>query len=162
MSLAQKINVRNQSDLLNEGYQYTVNGVQAGAIDLIVVPIASERAPIVTGFLLSTDSSNSALVSLGFKKGTEATLVFAETYVSKYAPIQVQYNENIWKRGGLGYNVVISITGGTVCYTVDSKITSFAAEVGYIEHEGVQNASGHGGRAHFPQESGKDRGQMEI
>jgi hypothetical protein len=161
MSLAQRVVIRNQIDLLNEGLQYSATGTTGIVTDLVVVPISAERAPIVMGFTLTSNSATPFLVSIGFKKGGDATLTFFQAYVSASMPIQVQYNSFAWYRGDLNYNVVLT-TAGQTAYTIDAKVTSFPAALGYIEHEGGQSPSGHLGRAMLPPSSGKDRAQSEL
>lgn len=161
MSLVQRVTSRNQIDLLNEGLSYSATGSTGGAVtDMVIVPISAERAPIITGFTLSS-SGGPFLVTLGFKRGAEATLVFFQGIVSSTTPISVYYNQFAWYRGDLAYQVVIT-AAGDVSYSVDSKITSFPAALGYVEHEGGQSPSGHLGRAMLPPQSGFDRGQSEL
>ena len=162
MSLAQKVASRNSAiDLLNEGYKYAATGTTGSVTDLVVVPIGVDRAPIVTGFTLTSDDATPFEVKLGFKKGAEPTLVFFHAFLSSASALEVVYSPENWYRGDLNYNVVLTTAGSTI-YTIDAKITSFPAALGYIEHEGGQSPSGHTGRAILPPESGKDRGQMEI
>lgn len=161
MSLAQKVVARNQIDLLNEGLQYSATGTTGIVTDLVVVPTSADRAPIVIGFTLTSDSATPFLVSLGFKRGSEATLTFFQAYLSDMMPIQVQYSSFAWYRGDLNYSVVLT-TAGQTAYTIDAKVTSFPAALGYIEHEGGQSPSGHLGRAMLPPSSGKDRAQSEL
>lgn len=161
MSLAQKVVSRNQIDLLNEGLQYSATGTTGTVTDLVVVPTSADRAPIVMGFTLTSNNATPFLVSLGFKKGSEATLTFFQSYLSSTMPLVIEYSNFAWYRGDLNYNVVLT-TAGETAYSIDAKVTSFPAALGYIEHEGGQSPSGHLGRAMFPPQSGKDRAQSEL
>jgi hypothetical protein len=161
MSLVQKISSRNHIDLLNEGLQYSATGTTGSIVDLIVVPTSTERAPIIVGFSLTSNNATPFLVSLGFKRGAEATLVFFQSYLSSSMPIQIQYDPHAWYRGDLNYSIVLT-TAGQTAFTIDAKITSFPAALGYIEREGGQSPSGHTGRAMLPPDSGLERGQSEL
>jgi len=161
MSLVQKISSRHPSDLLNDGLQYAAAGSSGGVTDLVVVPIAANRAPVVMGFTLTSTSATPVAVSLGFKKGSDVTMTFFQGQVTSSSPLMVQYGCNSWYRGDLGYSVVLT-SAGAVTYSVDAKITSFPAALGYVEREGSQNPNSHMGRAWLPPDSGADRGQSEL
>lgn len=162
MSLIQVINSRHATDILNEGAIFSAEGETGGAItDSIIVPIGEERNAAVTGFVISTPSASSLLVRLGFKKGTDPTNVFFRGYVVAGGPIVVKYPDGAWKRGDLDQDVVIT-SSGDVAFALDAKILSHPTAITYIEYEGSLTESGHTFRAHFPDESGADRGQQEL
>jgi len=161
MSLIQRVTARNQIDLINEGLQYSATGVTGGMVtNMVVVPISTDRAPIVMGFTL-TSAAGPTLVSIGFKKGSDSTIIFFEGHVASAGPVTVSYGPTGWYRGDLGYNVVLT-SAGNIAYSIDAKVTSFPAALGYVEHEGGQSPSGHMGRAWLPPQSGLDRGQSEV
>lgn len=164
MSIATTVRARNASDLINEGSRLAIEGTEAGAAsDSVVLAAGSERALVVTGFSLTTDSGTPVLVSLGLKKGTEATMTFWQGYISSSGPVVMSYAPENWLRGDLDYNVVMS-TSGSVAYTVDLKRTSYPAPLGYLHREGAQGVFdvAHSSRAIFPEQSGRERGQMTI
>jgi len=161
MSLTQSITARNAIDLLTEGIKFSATGTTGAITDLSVVTVASDKAAIVTGFTLTSNQATPFLVSLGLKKGSDPTLVFFQGYLSSSSPLVVTYESRNWYRGALDYDVVLTTTQQTA-YTIDAKITSSPAALGYVEREGGQSPTGHTGRAILPPESGAERGQMEL
>jgi hypothetical protein len=162
MSLVSKITARNENDLINEGASRTITGSSGGSVtDDVLQDVSAERAIVVTGLSLTTDAASPVAVTLGFKKDTDPTMTFWEGKISKEGPVSRDYAKENWKRGGLDYDLVIT-ADGDVTVTADVKITSFPAELGFIERWGAQSATAHPGRAVLPEESGADRGQSEV
>lgn len=165
MSIATTVRARNANDLINEGSRLAIEGIEAGvASDSVILEAGSERALVVTGFSLTTDNVNPVLVSLGLKKGTDPTMTFWQGYVSSGGPVIMSYAPENWFRGDLDYDVVISTSAGSVAYTVDMKRTSYPAPLGYLHRVGAQGTFdvAHSSRAIFPEQSGRERGQMTI
>lgn len=165
MSIATTVRARNASDLINEGARLAVEGLEAGSSsDSVVLAAGSDRALVVTGFSLTTDNGTPVLVSLGLKKGSDATMIFWQGYVSSGGPVTMSYAPENWFRGDLDYDVVISTAAGSVAYTVDMKRTSYPEPLGYLHRVGAQGSFdvAHSSRAIFPEQSGRDRGQMTI
>jgi hypothetical protein len=160
MSLSSKIVVRNALDLINEGLKHTLTGSTGGSVtDSVLIAANSERAVIVTGFSL-TVASGTPEVKLGFKKGSDPTLDFFEGIVSAGGPVSRDYRPESWHRSDLDYALVIT-SDADVTFTIETKITSFPAALGFIERWGAQSATAHPGRAVFANESGDARGQSE-
>ena len=136
-------------------------GISGAATDAVIVPVGTERAAIVTGITLSTDSATPVLVGLGFKKGAAPTLTFFAGFVSSSGPIARDIDPFNWPRGDLGYDVVLT-AGGSVAFSVETKLTSFPAALGYIENYGASNLGAHWGLTHLPDENGRLRGQSEV
>lgn len=161
MSLIQRITSRRLEDTINEGYKLALTGALSSGTDQIVFTAATNRAPIITGLSLTTSSGSSILVSVGFKNGSDATLTLFEAYITSGSGVSRMYPLGDWYRGRLNDSIVIT-TAGAVAYTLDSRITSEPTALNYVEHEFGGGASGHRGKAVFPDESGLARGQSEL
>ena len=163
MSLIQKIVSRSPQDLINEGYKLAITGSAALVTDSIIWTGTADRAIIITGFTLSSNQATAVLVSLGFRLDLGTTLNFFQGYVSSGASFCKEFPLGDWYRGGLGYDLVLTTSGaGPIAFTVDTRVTSFPAELGYIENYGAQSATAHSGQAWFPNPAGLARGQSEV
>lgn len=160
MSLIQRITTRRIDDVINEGAKVALTGGLSSGTDQVVFVAADTRAPIITGFSISTNSGTAILVSIGFKNGVEDTLEFYRGYIGGgQTSVDKVFQLGDWYRGRLGDSIVIS-TAGTVAYTVDARITSEPAALGYIEQEYGHGADGHRAKAVFPGEN--RHGQSEV
>jgi hypothetical protein len=160
MSLIFTIKSRKFEDLLNDGAKVIITGAIGGNVTDQVVLACGDRALTITGMALSLDVATPALVSLGFKKGGDPTLVVFNGYVGANGPVVVQLPLGSWYYGDLGYNVVITTSAntGNLAFSIDMRTGGSPVPLGYIEQIGV--------KAHqsprFPDPNAVNRGVSEI
>lgn len=164
MSLIQRIATRRLEDIINQGYRLNLIGTQAGSgTDVVIQPGVGTanaiRVIVVSGYILSTNSSSNILVSLGFKNGSGTTMPFVSGYITQGAPLQVMFpvGDEVYSGNVQGYttgdSMVITTSAGPVQYTVYCRIIGEQVPLGYIEYPGAP--------AHqspiYPPEGGRDR-----
>ena len=159
MSLISTIKSRTLGDLINEGQRVSLTGTVSAGADQVALAIPDTRAFVITGVVLSTDNAAANLVAVGFKKGADPTLSAVGGYITSNSMLSKTYAVGDWRYGDLGYSVVISADKANVAYTIDGRIISSPAPLGYIQHEG---AKAHCFAVTFGPESGKARGQTEV
>jgi hypothetical protein len=159
MSLISTIKSRILGDLINEGQRVSLTGTVSAGADQVVFVAPANRAFVITGVVLSTDNAAANLVAVGFKKGAEASLSVVGGYITSGSMLNKTYAIGDWRYGDLNYNVVISADKSNVSYTIDGRVISSPAPLGYVQHEG---AKAHCFAATFGPESGKARGQTEV
>lgn len=158
MSLSQKIVSRSYQDIINEGLKTTVTGTKAGAVtNSSILDLPDNRFFILTGYNLSTDSATAILVSILFKKDAVTAELF-KGYIALGSGVNHVYVPGDWRYGDLGYDLVITTSGGNVAYTVDGRISSSPTPLGYIEHDGSPAHT----QPWFPDPAGANRGQSEF
>ena len=158
MSLISTIKSRTLGDLINEGLRISLTGIVSAGTDKVIWASTADRAFVITGITLSTDNSAANTVAVGFKKGAAATAYVAAGYITSGSMFDKTYAVGDWRYGDLNYDIVLSATLSNVAYTIDGRIISTPAPLGYVEHEG---AIGHVFAAFFAPQSGSNRGQTE-
>lgn len=156
MSLISRITARIGSDLLNEGLRVSLTGsVSAGSGNTTILSVAADRAFIVTGFYVSTDSTTAVPVSLSLGSNS-----FFSGYIAAGSGANVIFSSDDWRFGSLDEDVVINSASGsgTILYSVYGRLTSFPEALGYIERDA--NSTHQAPR--FSDESGLARGQYEF
>lgn len=160
MSLIFSIKSRKFEDLLNDGAKVTITGTISGNVTDQIVFACGARALTVTGIALSLNNATPALVSLGFKKGAESTLVFFNGYVGANGPVVVQIPLGSWYYGDLEYNVVVttSSNAGNLAFSIDMRTGGTPTPLGYIEQIGVKSHTS----PRFPDENAVNRGVSQV
>jgi hypothetical protein len=177
MSLINILTYRKLEDLSNDGYRLALTGLIAGAVtdSIIVTPDvqvrdintptgslvtlpAAEKYLMITGYRLSTDSVAPVEVSLGFKKGVDATNTFFQGFIGGAAgSVERCLPLGDWKFGDLEHLLVITAGAINVSYTIDARVSyskvpkNFIQQLGNLEHDSL---------AHFPPESSLNRGSV--
>jgi len=143
MSLIQRINYHKLEDTLNEGFKLSLAGTyNVDVTDSVIRAVSGEQAVMVSAISLSSNSDTPCLVSLGLKKGVDATVEFFRAYVSKSGPIMRSPVAGDWYRGTNSYNLVITVSGlagGILAVSIDARLTSDKEPLGYIEQIGTPN-----------------------
>lgn len=158
MSLIQNIKTRRHDDLINEGSRITLTGTLTSGTDHVVLSSSSSRFVIVTGYHLSTNASGSILVSIGLKTGSDPTTDIFQGYIGNSVVGSRTLSFGDWIYGDLEYDLVITVPSDTVAYTIDGRVSSSPAALGYIQQIGSQEHA----NPYFGLESGAARGQMEF
>lgn len=139
MSLVTSIKTKQLSDIINQGLRLSLTGSIGSVTDGVIQTGGAERAFVVTGITLSTDSATSILVSLGFK-GDGATAVFFSAYVIKGGSITVQYPIGDEKYSDIAQSLVVTTNAaGPVVYSIDARLISEKTPLGYIQYPGCQD-----------------------
>lgn len=148
MSLIQKIATRRFEDIINQGFRFAFTGSVGTVTDQALWTGATDRSVVTTGFILSTTSATDVLVSLGYKTGIAATVVFFQGNVKSGAPIVYNYMTGDERYSNCTDSLVITTgAAGPVIYTVNGRIIGDKISLGYIEREG---APAHSGGANYP------------
>lgn len=159
MSLIFQIKSRRAEDLVNEGFRASLTGELNAGVDQVVLSCPSDRLFAVAAVVISTNDDTPGLVQVGFKSGVLATSEFIRVFLAADGDVlEHSYAVGDWRYGALGHNLVIT-TAVHIAYTIDCRIISEPAALGYIAREG---AIGHSHGAVYPSESGRERGQSEF
>ena len=152
MSLVYSINVRSESDILNQGLRFSDTGAVGVLTNSTIRTVDSLHSIIVSSFVLTSDSATPIGVTLAFSNGV-TTASFFVGYISASSPVNLTYSFGDERYGAQGYNLVITTAAAHVAYTINGRLISGPVPKNYIEHEG---ASGHT-EPWYPPESYIDR-----
>ena len=119
--LIQQIKSRTVGDIINQGYRAGLTGTVGTVTNSIVYPSNSQRIIVVTGVVITTNSSTDVLVSLNFSSnGTP----FFQGYVKTGMCLAMEYSLGDERYSAPEDALWITTTGGTVAYTINARIIS--------------------------------------
>lgn len=138
MSLIQRIQTRRSEDIINQGFRAAFTGSVGTVTDTAIWSATTERTVVVTGIVVSTNSATDVLVNIGFKTGSNATVVFFEGYVKSGGPLKMEYmfGDERYSLPGDALVITTNASGPTV-FTINARIIGEKVALGYIEHLGV-------------------------
>jgi hypothetical protein len=158
MSLITQIRTRRLEDIINQGLRQNYVGTVGAVTDSLIQDGVAERTLCVTGIMLSTDSATDVLVTIGFKTGSSPSVPFFETFIKSGGAVAYPYPTGDERYSSPGQSLVITTTGGTVAFTIPTRVIGEKVALGYIEYPGAP--------AHkapwLPSQSGAARGQTEV
>lgn len=138
MSLIQKIATRRMEDIINQGFRFAFTGSVGTVTDTVLWAGATDRSVVVTSFVISTNNATDVLVSLGYKNGISATVVFFQGYIKDGSPIIFDYTIGDERYSNPTDSLVITTsTSGPTVYTVNGRIIGDKVPLGYIEMPGA-------------------------
>ena len=143
MSLIQKIATRRLEDIINQGYRFAFTGSVGTVTDQALWSGTTDRSVVTTGFILSTGSATDVQVSLGYKNGGNATVVFFTGLIRAASPIIFSYPTGDERYSNPTDSLVITTNAaGPTIYTINGRIIGDKVPLGYIEQPGASGYSG--------------------
>lgn len=141
MSLIQRIVNRRVEDIINQGLRLgLVDSAFVGTTNNVIYGPQPERVIVVTGFILTTNSTSPVLVTLSFLSADgNVKNPFAAGYIQAGLALNCQYTMGDERYSPVGDSLVMdagSGSGSVVC-TVNARIIAEKVALGYIERGGA-------------------------